>query len=141
MVSKPTWLRNTLEVFSTSNDSLVNTVFILPGISDHDIVSATVNLKLVIQRQVPSAMPLYREADWSDFKAYAKEQCEELIKDHPSRTVKELWSSFKRVIHNGIAKFVPKRPLATKKSKKISNDQELIQSDPITCPQNQKGNY
>ena len=25
-------------------------------------------------------------------------------------------------------------------SKKVSNDQELIQSDPITCPQNQKGN-
>ena len=27
----------------------------------------------------------------------------------------------------------------TEKSKKISNDQELIQSDPISCPQNQKG--
>ena len=27
-----------------------------------------------------------------------------------------------------------------KKSKKISNDQELIQSDPISCPQNQTGN-
>ena len=26
------------------------------------------------------------------------------------------------------------------KSKKTSNDQELIQSDPISCPQNQKGN-
>ena len=25
-------------------------------------------------------------------------------------------------------------------SKKISNDQELIQSDPISCPQNRKGN-
>ena len=25
-------------------------------------------------------------------------------------------------------------------SKRISNDQELIQSDPTTCPQNQKGN-
>ena len=25
-------------------------------------------------------------------------------------------------------------------NKKISNDQELIQSDPISCPQNQKGN-
>ena len=27
-----------------------------------------------------------------------------------------------------------------KQSKKISNDQELIQSDPTSCPQNQKGN-
>ena len=29
---------------------------------------------------------------------------------------------------------------AEAESKKISNDQELIQSDPISCPQNQKGN-
>ena len=28
--------------------------------------------------------------------------------------------------------------LAQLQSKKISNDQELIQSDPISCPQNQK---
>ena len=28
----------------------------------------------------------------------------------------------------------------TVQSKKISNDQELIQSNPISCPQNQKGN-
>ena len=27
-----------------------------------------------------------------------------------------------------------------KKSKKISNDQEPKQSDPTSCPQNQKGN-
>ena len=26
-------------------------------------------------------------------------------------------------------------------SKKISNDQELIQSDPTSCPQNQKGKF
>ena len=26
------------------------------------------------------------------------------------------------------------------RSKKISNDQEVIQSDPTSCPQNQKGN-
>ena len=30
--------------------------------------------------------------------------------------------------------------IAEEQSKKISNDQELIQSDPISCPQNQKGN-
>ena len=30
--------------------------------------------------------------------------------------------------------------LAFSQSKKIRNDQELMQSDPISCPQNQKGN-
>ena len=37
--------------------------------------------------------------------------------------------------------FVLKRTIAPDaQSKKISNDQELIQSDHISCPQNQKGN-
>ena len=31
-------------------------------------------------------------------------------------------------------------PLLNLKSKKVSNDQELIQSDLTSCPQNQKGN-
>ena len=31
-------------------------------------------------------------------------------------------------------------PLPIKLNKKISNDQEPIQSDPTSCPQNQKGN-
>ena len=31
-------------------------------------------------------------------------------------------------------------PINCWESKKVSNDQELIQSDPISCPQNQKGN-
>ena len=30
--------------------------------------------------------------------------------------------------------------LKVSQSKKISNDQELIPSDPISCPQNKKGN-
>ena len=30
--------------------------------------------------------------------------------------------------------------IADLQSKNISNDQELIQSDPTSCPQNQKGN-
>ena len=113
MVSEPTRLCNTLSLCLTSNDTLVNTVSILPGISDRDIVSATVNLQPVVQKQVHRVMPLYRKADWI---GYAKEQCEGLMKDHPSRTVEELWSSFKTVIHNWIAKFVRKTSLGTKKS-------------------------
>ena len=97
---------NTLDLFLTSNVSLVNTVSVhcvLPGIFDHDIVSAMVDLRPVIPKQLPCVMPLYSKADWTGFKAYAKEQCKEPIKDHPSKTVEELWSSFIRVIHNGIA--------------------------------------
>ena len=45
-------------------------------------------------------------------------------------------------ISNRMLKAVSKnisKPPAILLSKKISNDQELIQSDPTSCPQNQKG--
>ena len=61
-------------------------------------------------------MPLYHKAYWTAFKAFAKDKCEELVKDHPSKSVEDLWSFFKSVIHNGIAKFVPSKTLGTKKS-------------------------
>ena len=38
------------------------------------------------------------------------------------------------------SKFLLNNLAELSQSKKISNYQELIQSDPISCPQNQKGN-
>ena len=59
MVSEPTRQDNTLDLFLTNNDSLVNKVTLLPGISDHDIVSCMVRFKPIILKQVPRVMPLY----------------------------------------------------------------------------------
>ena len=39
-----------------------------------------------------------------------------------------------------VSSFVRQNLRVILQSKNISNDQELIQSDPISCPQNQKGN-
>ena len=116
MVSEPIRQDNILDLFLTNNNSLVSKVTILPGISEHDIVSCMVRFKPAILKQVHRVVPLYRRANWTAFKAFAKDECEELLKDHPSKSVEDLWSSFKSVIHNGIAKFVPSKTLGTKKS-------------------------
>ena len=42
--------------------------------------------------------------------------------------------------HTGKRAHVLLITMSLKQSKKISNDQELIKSDPTSCPQNQKGN-
>ena len=50
-----------------------------------------------------------------------------------------LWKHVKDITGQSQANKLPSA-LQSDQSKKISNDQELIQSDPISCPQNQKGN-
>ena len=47
------------------------------------------------------------------------------------------FTSLKNVIISAVHKIDKRIHI---QSKKISNDQELIQSDPTSCPQNQKGN-
>ena len=61
-----------------------------------------------------------------------------------------LWHTKKKpyvssYVNDGMSIHTKKKSILIKKrmctiSKKISNDQELIQSDPTSCPQNQKGN-
>ena len=59
MASEPTRQDNIL--FLTNNESLISKVTILPGISDHDIVSFMVRFKPIIFKQVPRVVPLYRK--------------------------------------------------------------------------------
>ena len=58
------------------------------------------------------------------------------IKQERNEKISENWILWKQRHHT---KYNYTRQSIVK-SKKISNDQELIQSDPISCPQNQKGN-
>ena len=67
MVSKPTRDDNVLDLFLTSNHTLVNKVEIFPGISDHEISISSVSLKPKITRQKPRSVPIYRKADWESF--------------------------------------------------------------------------
>ena len=58
--------------------------------------------------------------------------------------IRNKFIEIKYSVSNGLVIFITNywwfRILEILESKKISNDQELIQSDPISCPQNQKGN-
>ena len=48
----------------TSNPTLVNTVTVISGLSDHDLVLAEVNSRPELSKQVPRDIPLYKKADW-----------------------------------------------------------------------------
>ena len=73
MVSKPTRGDNILDLFLTSNHTLVNTVQVLPGLSDRDII-ANVSVTRKMKRQKPKAVPFFRKANWDGYKSFMREK-------------------------------------------------------------------
>ena len=53
MVTSPTRGQNILDLFLTTNPTLVDNVSITPGLSDHDIVLIQVNVKPEVLKRVP----------------------------------------------------------------------------------------
>ena len=52
MLTSPTRGQNIGDLFLTTNPSLVDNVFITPGLPDHDIVLTQVNVKPEVLKQV-----------------------------------------------------------------------------------------
>ena len=115
MVSEPTRGENVLDFFLTSNHTLVDEIKISPGIADHDIVVAKVNVKPKITKQIPRKVPLFRKANWSDFKTYMTEKKNEILNLQQS-SVEEIWTAFKIALQKGITQFVPIKKIGCKKS-------------------------
>ena len=115
MVSEPTRSENVLDFFLTSNHTLVDEIKISPGIADHDIVVAKVNVKPKITKQIPRKVPLFRKANWLDFKTYMTEKKNEILNLQQS-SVEEIWTAFKTALQKGITQFVPIKKIGCKKS-------------------------
>ena len=67
-VSLPTRDSNILDLFFTTNPTLVKRVSNLPGISDHDIVQIQVNTSAKNLFQKPRSISLYKKANWDGIK-------------------------------------------------------------------------
>ena len=80
-VTSPTRGKHILDLFFTSNSTLIDSVSVLPGLSDHDIVWVLVNTIPSQTKQVPRTIPLYRKADWDQFKQTMRDFQSELLTD------------------------------------------------------------
>ena len=113
MVTEPT---NVLELFLTTNNTLVQKTEILTGIADHDILGADVIITSQVGRQNPGNIPLYRKADCDGFRKYILNFASDFIINYENLDVEQLWNSFKSAINQGISKFVPIKRSGVKKS-------------------------
>ncbi len=116
MVTENTRLGNILDLFLTSNITLVDDIQIHAGISDHDIITITSKIKPTTSKQKPRNIPLYRKADWNGFRNFVSDAKPDILKDYEILSIDELWSKFKSTVHAGIDKYVPIKRCGSKKA-------------------------
>ena len=116
MVTLPTRHENILDLFLTSNPTLVDQVDCRPGLGDHDMVTASCAIKPSIQKQKPRKVPLLGKADWPKFKSLMGDYQQKFLLNHFNRSVEELWSDFVTTIDTYASKCVPTKTIRGKTS-------------------------
>ena len=107
MVTSPTRGQNILDLFLTSNPTLIEKVSVLPGLSDHDIVMAEVNAKPTVMKQVPRNILLYKKADWDQLKESMREFHKIIQSDLATADIQVLWDEFVTKLQQGIDTCIP----------------------------------
>ena len=92
--------------------TLVNTVTIIPGLSDHNTVKSVVNVKPKLNKQQPHRSFLSRKADWEFVRDFIGATFLDKFKE---KSIDQAWSEFKDTIHEGIRKFIPSKLVGSKK--------------------------
>ena len=113
-MTSPTRGKSILDLFITTNPTIVDNVSITPGLSDHDIVLTKSNFKPEVLKQVPRNIHLYKKADWEQLKQSMRDVIIELKQfDVATTTVQSMWDTFPNGLEQGIDKFIPIRKAGT----------------------------
>jgi hypothetical protein len=118
LVRKPTRLNNILDLFMTTNPSLVESCSYLPGISDHDAIPIfTINTRAKKNKSKPHKIFLYKKANVEGLQKEIREISDDYInKDITSESTEDLWTEFKDRVLSAINTNVPSKMVSGNKS-------------------------
>ena len=90
-------------------------ISVIPGLSNHAIVLAQVNVKPEVTKQVPHTILLYKKAHCDQLKQSMRDFHLELKYSSLATTdVQSLWDKFVTRLQQGIGKFIPVRKACTR---------------------------
>ena len=112
LVDEPTRTTETtasiLDLILTSKPALVEDIKISPGISDHDIVTASLLHQAQKNKCKPRKVLDYKHGDSEKFLKDLSRDCENFLNSHPdTNPVEANWTSFKQMIMLNASKHFP----------------------------------
>ena len=108
-LTNPTWGKNDLDLFVTTNDRLIIKTQVIPPISDYDAVFFYGNIKATINRQKRRMILLYRKVDWGGFKEHMPKNVDSVVHSTDYDLSTTELSSFREESTSGIKRFIPHR--------------------------------
>ena len=100
----------------TTNPTLVKSISIIPGLSDHDVVRCVIDTKPKQSKQPPRKAYLYRKADWESFWEYMKSFCDSFVNTIELKSIEEIWQDLKGAIEQGSSNFIPTKQISGRKN-------------------------
>ena len=109
VVREPTGINNILDLFFTSNPTLVERSSVVPGISDHDgIPIVIISCKPRIIKQMPRKIYMYHKADLQALKIDIMKWSDEFkLRDTSVNTVNEMFQEFQTVLESAMNSHIP----------------------------------
>ena len=114
IVTFPTRLDNTLDLFLTNRPSCVNKCTPIPGISDHEIVFVDTDIKPKRRKPVKRKIYLWDKADLDEIQHEGNKMMEEFVcKYNSSSSVNEMWDTIQSRL-SAILNLVPSKLTSTR---------------------------
>ena len=105
VVTQPTRFQNILDLFLLNYPNELHNLYIMPGISDHNIVCADLCIKLKILKQVPREIYLYHKANWD----MIRQNMIRLFLNDETGTAEQLWTKFRDTAIHGMNQYIPRK--------------------------------
>ena len=107
---------NVLDLFFTSNASLINSISVTPGFGDHFAVLADSSLKPEVHKKPPRKIFQYGKAKMAELKSDLDAFVNTSLGDFNSSTVEENWVSFKTELFDKMDKYIPSKMSSTRRN-------------------------
>lgn len=96
IVDKPTKEDNTLDLICTNCPNMIPRVETIPGLDDHDIVYAELQLNPIRVRPTKRGIACYNRADWASMRTATAELTASILSAYTEDSdVEEIWTTWK----------------------------------------------
>ena len=116
---------NTLDLFFSNNQSLVNRVEVIPGISDHETVYVESSLRPAKIVTPPRQVNCYRKVDFDSVKEELRQAKEDFINMAEISSAEQLWAKFRTLTTELMRIYIPTRLIKGNKLKKPWIDKKV----------------